>query len=137
MQEIHQRGSVHNTLFHDSHYIFRYNNDNNSNNETFLDIGVYLVRRKEWRILVDIKGKVKYTITLDPSVWIFDDRKADLDSFFEQQTKHEDELEDYTKSISKHWDREIIEGANVPPNVTTKKKFIKEALLNRNFRNPF
>ena len=30
-----------------------------------------------------------------------------------------DELEDYTKSISKHWDREIIEGANVTQNVTT------------------
>ena len=29
-----------------------------------------------------IKGKVKFTITLDPSVWIFDERKADLDYFF-------------------------------------------------------
>jgi hypothetical protein len=87
--------------------------------------------------IVDIKGKVKYKITLDPSVWIFDDRKADLDSFFEQQTKHDDELENYTKSISKHWDREIIEGANVTQNVTPKKKFIKEALLTGTFGIPF
>ena len=48
-----------------------------------------------------------------------------------------DELEDYTKSISKHWDREIIEGANVTQNVTTKKKFIKEALLTGTFGIPF
>ena len=47
--------------------------------------------------IVDIKGKVKYKITLDPSVWIFDDRKADLDSFFEQQTKHDNELEELYK----------------------------------------
>ena len=87
--------------------------------------------------IVDIKGKVKYKITLDPSVWIFDDRKADLDSFFEQQTKHDNELEDYTKSISKHWDREIIEGANVTQTSTPKKKYIKETLLTSTFGIPF
>jgi hypothetical protein len=87
--------------------------------------------------IVDIKGKVKYKITLDPSVWIFDDRKADLDSFFEQPTKHDDELEEYTKSISKHWDREIIEGANATQTVVPKKEFIKEALLTGTFGIPF
>lgn len=87
--------------------------------------------------IVEIKGKVKYKITLDPSVWIFDDRKADLDSFFVQQTKQLDELEDYTKSISKHWDREIIEGANMAQTVIPKKKFMKETLLTGTFGIPF
>ena len=34
--------------------------------------------------IVHIKGKVKFPITLDPSVWIFDDRKFDLDTYFDQ-----------------------------------------------------
>ena len=38
------------------------------------------------------------------------------------------ELEEYTKSISKHWDREIIEGANVPLNVKPKKKIYERSI---------
>jgi hypothetical protein len=87
--------------------------------------------------IVEIKGHVKYKITLDPSVWIFDDRKADLDSFFEKLAEKDNELDEYTKSISKHWDREIIEGASVPQKGNTNKKFIKETLLTGTFGIPF
>lgn len=31
--------------------------------------------------IVPIKGATSYTINLDPSVWIFDERKIDLESF--------------------------------------------------------
>lgn len=39
--------------------------------------------------IIQIKGNVQYKITIDPSVWIFDDRKFLMDSFLRkvQQTK--------------------------------------------------
>lgn len=32
--------------------------------------------------IIVLTGKVKFTITLDPGVWIFDDRKVDMDAYF-------------------------------------------------------
>ncbi|MEQ2526047.1 peptidyl-prolyl cis-trans isomerase [Robertmurraya yapensis] len=87
--------------------------------------------------IILISGKVKYSITLDPSVWIFDDRKQELHSFFHDEKEEIDTLEEYTKEVSKHWDREIIEGAIVPPTLKTEKKFIKEELITGTFCIPF
>ena len=84
--------------------------------------------------IIEIKGKVKFKITLDPSVWIFDDRKAELHTFFEDNGTNDQNLDAYTKSISEHWDREIIEGATIPQTVKTEKKTsIKETLINGTF----
>ena len=35
--------------------------------------------------IILVNGKVKFSITLDPSVWIFDDRKLDLTTFFDEK----------------------------------------------------
>src|SRR5690349_12295754 len=86
--------------------------------------------------IIPITGKVKYQITLDPSVWIFDDRKVDLNTYFNEQTETKDELEEYTKSVSKHWDREIMEGAIFPPTLKTEKKFLKQQLIEGTFGMP-
>ena len=83
--------------------------------------------------IIIINGNVKYPITLDPGVWIFDDRRIDLHTYFETDNNQIDELETYTKSISKHWDREITEGAIFPPTLKTEKKFEKEKLLTGTF----
>ena len=83
--------------------------------------------------IVSVNGKVKFSITLDPSVWIFDERKLDLTTFFDKKIEKVNELEEYTKSISKHWDREIIEGAAIPPIVKNEKKYAKELLLTGTF----
>lgn len=87
--------------------------------------------------IIPIKGKVKYKITLDPGVWIFDDRKVDLNTYFSEGQEKEDALEEYTKSVSKHWDREIMEGAVYPPTLKTEVKFEKEKVLNGTFGIPF
>lgn len=87
--------------------------------------------------IIPIKGKVKYKITLDPGVWIFDDRKVDLNTYFSENRKSGDALEEYTKSISKHWDREIMEGAVYPPTLKTEVKFEKEKVLTGTFGIPF
>jgi hypothetical protein len=87
--------------------------------------------------IIPIKGNIKYKITLDPGVWIFDDRKVDLTTYFHQETSRNDDLEEYTKSISKHWDREIMEGAVYPPTLKTEVKFQKEKVLTGTFGIPF
>jgi hypothetical protein len=87
--------------------------------------------------IVPIKGKVKFVITLDSGVWIFDDRKIDLTTFFEEGSIMKDELEEYTKAVSKHWSREIQEGATYPPTLKTEKKYEKERVLNGTFAMPF
>ena len=86
--------------------------------------------------IIVISGKVKYSITLDPSVWIFDDRRVDLTSYFSKSFEQTNELEEYTKSISKHWDREIMEGAVYPPTLKTEKKYEKEKVLTGSFGIP-
>ncbi|MFE8695328.1 peptidyl-prolyl cis-trans isomerase [Cytobacillus sp. FJAT-53684] len=87
--------------------------------------------------IIMFSGNVKYPITLDPGVWIFDDRRVDLTTYFDAETEKKDELEEYTKSISKHWDREIMEGAVFPPTLKTEKKFEKEKVLTGTFGIPF
>ena len=39
--------------------------------------------------IIPIKGKVKYKLTLDPSVWIFDDRRIDLKTYFTKPKEEE------------------------------------------------
>ena len=87
--------------------------------------------------IIPIKGKVKFSITLDSGVWIFDDRKVDLTTYFNDTTEKVDELEEYTKAVSKHWSREIQEGATYPPTLKTEKKYEKEKILNGTFAIPF
>ncbi|BCB03212.1 peptidyl-prolyl cis-trans isomerase [Bacillus sp. KH172YL63] len=87
--------------------------------------------------IVPINGKVKFTITLDAGVWIFDDRKVDLTTYFEETNATVDELEEYTKAVSRHWSREIQEGATYPPTLKTEKKYEKEKVLNGTFAIPF
>jgi hypothetical protein len=87
--------------------------------------------------IIVLSGKVKYTITLDPSVWIFDDRRVDLTTYFLTTSNPSNDLEEYTKSVSKHWDREIMEGAVYPPTLNTEKKYEKEKVLTGSFGIPF
>ncbi|RIW29467.1 peptidyl-prolyl cis-trans isomerase [Bacillus salacetis] len=86
--------------------------------------------------IVPLTGKVKYKITLDPGVWIFDDRKVDLDTYFQDEVKAVNELDEYTKNMSKNWTREIQEGATSPPTLKTEKKYQKEKILNGTFGIP-
>ena len=83
--------------------------------------------------IVQIKGNVSYSITLDPSVWLFDDRKKKLEDFFISSETEEDQLEAYTKAASEHWDREVTKGATPPSEKKEKKKTIKEKLTTETF----
>jgi hypothetical protein len=83
--------------------------------------------------IVALNGKVNYLLTLDPGVWIFDDRKEDLNTLFDRKNDKESEQEKYLKDVSAHWDRELQEGA-VPPSEKQKPKTtLKETLLTSSF----
>lgn len=75
--------------------------------------------------IIPITGAVKFNITLDPTVWIFDDRRIDLDEFFEGKYEYKDADEEYTKVTSAHWSREIIEGSTNPPTLKSEKNMRK------------
>lgn len=87
--------------------------------------------------IIPIKGKVGFTVTLDPGVWIFDDRRIDLDEYFllpDQPDINADE--EYTKSMSAFWEKEIREGATFPPTIKSEKKYEKEKVLTGTFGIP-
>ncbi|MCM3710064.1 peptidyl-prolyl cis-trans isomerase [Sporosarcina luteola] len=83
--------------------------------------------------IITIKGNVKHVITLDPTVWIFDDRKVDLTTFFTEEFIERDEEEEYKRSMGKHWSREIMEGATFPPTLKTEKKFDRQKMVTGTF----
>jgi hypothetical protein len=85
--------------------------------------------------IVALNGKVNYPLTLDPGVWIFDERKEDLTTLFNSKEDKETEQEKYLKAVSAHWDRELQEGA-IPPSEKEKQKpktTLKETLLSSSF----
>ncbi|KQL54764.1 hypothetical protein AN964_15450 [Heyndrickxia shackletonii] len=84
-------------------------------------------------MIIPFKGKVKYPITLDAGTWIFDDRKIDLNTYFDSERAEIDELENYTKQVGQFFDREIKEGATPPSEQKPKKRFLKEILLTGTF----
>ncbi|MBP3952170.1 peptidyl-prolyl cis-trans isomerase [Bacillus suaedae] len=85
-----------------------------------------------------IEGTVKKPLTIDPTVWIFDERKVDLETYFEEERITEDAEELYTKAISAQWDKEILEGSSPPSPQSNgnKIKYNKQELTNGSFAMP-
>ena len=83
--------------------------------------------------IIPITGNVQYAITLDPGVWIFDDRRIDLKTFFIEEHVEKDDLEEYKKEMGKHWSREIMEGATFPPTLKTEKTYERTKVLTGTF----
>lgn len=75
-------------------------------------------------MIVPIKGNVKFPITLDPGIWIFDDRKISLDEAF-QQTKETQVDEE---------DKYLYDGPmNRPPTRKSTKKIDKDKLFSTSY----
>lgn len=83
--------------------------------------------------IIALKGAVKYPLTLDPTVWIFDDRKVDLKTYFTETHEEEDEDIKYMRAVGKHWSREIMEGATFPPTLKTERKFDRKGMQTGTF----
>lgn len=83
--------------------------------------------------IMPIKGNVKFQITLDPTVWIFDDRRIDLTTYFEQEKTQVNAEEKYLADVGAHWSREIMEGAVFPPTLKTERKFDRKGMMTGTF----
>ncbi|MFJ7954612.1 peptidyl-prolyl cis-trans isomerase [Lysinibacillus sp. NPDC096418] len=79
-------------------------------------------------IIIPIKGAVIYQLTLDPTVWIFDDRKLDLNTYFSAKGEEEDADTKYMREVGAHWSREIMEGATFPPTLKSERKFDRKGM---------
>lgn len=86
-------------------------------------------------MIVQLKGKVKFPITLDPTVWIFDDRKIALkDAFIEK--KNSDQLDDAEKT-AEMFDQEVYFQTKIKPPVKKSiKKFDREKILSESYVMP-
>ncbi|UXS28617.1 hypothetical protein MUA33_08985 [Staphylococcus delphini] len=80
--------------------------------------------------MIQIKGDVKFPITLDSTTWIFDDRKISLEDLekgiFEGQKPIE--FED-----NREWNRAILEGQTNPPTLNSEIDYKKRAVLQGSF----
>lgn len=83
--------------------------------------------------IVMIEGNVDYKITLDPGVWIFDDRKVDIATFFTESRDETDESSDYARAIAKQWEDETRPNPISPPIEKSTKKFEKEKIITGSF----
>lgn len=59
-------------------------------------------------MVITLTGKVDFPLTLDPSVWIFDDRKILFENAFK-------EVESIHAAEEKHWDRSVYQQKMKPP----------------------
>lgn len=62
-------------------------------------------------MIIPIKGNVKFPITLDPSVWIFDDRRIKFDEVFSDMLDTREEQE-HTFSSEERFNREVVQATN-------------------------
>lgn len=86
-------------------------------------------------MIVQIKGNIEFPITLDPSVWIFDDRKIlleELDQVREEKNKKED-----AQRAAELFDQELYFNTKIKPPVNQSiQRFDREKILSESFLMP-
>lgn len=86
-------------------------------------------------MIIPLKGNVTYPITLDASVWIFDDRKVILEEAFTNKIIKEED--DSLKKAAEMFDQEIYFQTKIKPPVNKSiNKFEKEKILTHSFVMP-
>lgn len=64
--------------------------------------------------IIVFMGAVGFSITLDPSVWVFDERKIDLSKYSGEEDDQAKSEKEYVKGTSAQWDKELREGSSPP-----------------------
>lgn len=85
-------------------------------------------------MIVPLTGNVKFTITLDPSVWIFDDRKIILEEAFNDKKTVEEK--DELKDAAKRWDETVYPSKIKPPVNKTLSKHERESIFEYSYVMP-
>ncbi|MGG1443718.1 hypothetical protein ABE354_17045 [Brevibacillus laterosporus] len=73
--------------------------------------------------VIVVKGAVEFPITIDPSVWVFDDRKFELSTYMEQDNLELQETQKYIRGAALHWEKEMKEGSTPP---SQRKSLVEE-----------
>jgi len=86
-------------------------------------------------MIVQIKGNIKFPITLDPSVWIFDDRKIVLEELFTERETEEKKAD--AQITAEMFDQEVYFNTKIKPPVDNSiKRFDREKALTESFVMP-
>ncbi|WP_077325937.1 hypothetical protein [Virgibacillus siamensis] len=80
-------------------------------------------------MIVPILGNVTYKITLDPTVWIFDDRKVLFEEAFLDEKEKDNTKEEELKQASERWDRAVYQQKINPPINQSISRFEREKIL--------
>ncbi|MFC4556978.1 hypothetical protein ACFO3D_01990 [Virgibacillus kekensis] len=86
-------------------------------------------------MIVPITGNVTYSITLDPTVWIFDDRKVLLEEAFSDQLNNQEEGDELEKA-SQRWSREVYQQKINPPVNKSISRFERDKILENSYVMP-
>lgn len=78
-------------------------------------------------MIVQLKGKVNYPITLDPTVWIFDDRKIVLEEVFSNDSDQNQNSEDNLRKRAEMFEQTY--NSIKPPINKSINRFEKEKIL--------
>lgn len=80
-------------------------------------------------MILPLTGNVTYSITLDPTVWIFDDRKVLLEDAFVSSTADE-KAENEADKAAERWNRALHQQFKPPVNKSISRLEGKEILKN-------
>lgn len=86
-------------------------------------------------MIVPIKGNVTYSITMDPTVWIFDDRKVLLEEAFTKKPNESDKVNEFDKTAQR-WSQEVYQQKIKPPVNKSINRFEKEKILKNSYVMP-
>ncbi|QHE52055.1 hypothetical protein [Pontibacillus sp. HMF3514] len=87
-------------------------------------------------MIIQLTGNVQHPITLDPTVWIFDDRKVSFEEAFTSASEQENNDEDDIRKASQIWDREVYQQKLNPPINKSISTFEKKQILDGTFVMP-
>lgn len=85
-------------------------------------------------MIVPIIGNVTYSITLDPTVWIFDDRKMILEEAF--TANHHVQQKEDAEQAAKRWEQAVNHQHIKPPVNRSLSRHERENILNYSYVMP-
>lgn len=87
-------------------------------------------------MIVQLAGNVNYAITLDPTVWIFDDRKVLLEEAFVEQKDEEHTEVDELEMAANRWSQEVYQQRVRPPVNKSITRFERDKILKNSYVMP-
>lgn len=88
-------------------------------------------------MIIQLAGNVEYPITLDPTVWIFDDRKILFDNAFTPLSNEDEKNDtDELQRASERFEREVFRKTVRPPVNKSISRFEREKILENTYVMP-